>query len=97
MKERWRALGVKCCDGDKTCPALAGLSQREDKVGVCPEARWQRGRRTLLSSCCPTKNVGKRTVQERDEVVECCSPTQTHWPLMLFLNEKIREGGQQIQ
>jgi len=44
VKERWRGSGVKCCHGDKTRPALAGLSQREDKVLLWEFVQKQSGK-----------------------------------------------------
>lgn len=35
---------MKCCDGDKTCPALAGLSEREEKMLLWESVQKQGGR-----------------------------------------------------
>lgn len=44
MKDSWRGSGVKCYVGVKTCPALAGLSQREKKVLLWESVHKQGGR-----------------------------------------------------
>lgn len=62
------------------------------------KSRVVEGKRDLaLFSHCPAKNMGDRTVQERDEVAESSSAIQTHWPLTVLLNEKFWERSWQIQ
>lgn len=87
---------MKGWDGDKTCPARADQGQREEKKSVQKQSgRGEEGPCSLLPS--QQRTWVKGLCWRGREVAESCSPTQARWPLMLLLDERIREGGWQIQ